>query len=156
MSLEQMKNHNACRRQWADDPSPQPVLYFTWLFALSLGSFYLDPQKQDSFTLVVTVKDMAGMTMNAFTSSADVIITVKESLWKAPPTIRIQENSTQVHPVNVSQVGPLAALPAPFVDATASFSPGGTCHHCIQYQALQEDFGTSRLFFYIVTVGNDL
>lgn len=102
-----MKNHNACRRQWADEPSPQPVLYFTWLFALSLGSFYLDPQKQDSFTLVVTVKDMAGMTMNAFTSSADVIITVKESLWKAPPTIRIQENSTQVHPVNVSQVGPL-------------------------------------------------
>ncbi|NWU58966.1 CAD17 protein, partial [Dromas ardeola] len=68
------------------------------------GSFYLDPQKQDTFTLVVTVKDMAGMTTNAFTSSADVIITVKESLWKAPPTIHIQENSTQVHPVNISQV----------------------------------------------------
>ncbi|XP_075599832.1 cadherin-17 [Balearica regulorum gibbericeps] len=68
------------------------------------GSFYLDPQKQDTFTLVVTVKDMAGLTSNAFTSSADVIITVKESLWKAPPTIRIQENSTQVHPVNISQV----------------------------------------------------
>lgn len=68
------------------------------------GSYYLDPQKQDTFTLVVTVKDMAGMTTNAFTSSADVIITVKESLWKAPPTIRIQENSTQVHPVNISQV----------------------------------------------------
>ncbi|XP_009484893.2 cadherin-17 [Pelecanus crispus] len=69
-----------------------------------MGSYYLDPQKQDTFTLVVTVKDMAGMTMNAFASSADVIITVKESLWKAPPTIRIQENSTQVHPVNISQV----------------------------------------------------
>ncbi|NXT90193.1 CAD17 protein, partial [Anhinga rufa] len=68
------------------------------------GSYYLDPQKQDTFTLVVTVKDMAGMTMNAFTSSADVIITVKESLWKAPSTIYIQENSTQVHPVNISQV----------------------------------------------------
>ncbi|NXT22594.1 CAD17 protein, partial [Syrrhaptes paradoxus] len=68
------------------------------------GSFYLDPQKQDSFTLVVIVKDMAGMTMNAFSSSVDVAITVKESLWKAPPTIRIQENSTQVHPVNISQV----------------------------------------------------
>ncbi|NXF49519.1 CAD17 protein, partial [Oceanites oceanicus] len=68
------------------------------------GSYYLDPQKQDTFTLVVTVKDMAGMTTNAFTSSADVIITVKESLWKAPPTIHIQENSTQVHPVNISQV----------------------------------------------------
>ncbi|NXS75263.1 CAD17 protein, partial [Pandion haliaetus] len=69
-----------------------------------MGSYYLDPQKQDTFTLVVTVKDMAGMTMNAFTSSADVIITVKESLWKAPPTIRIQENSTQIYPVNISQV----------------------------------------------------
>ncbi|KGL98743.1 Cadherin-17, partial [Charadrius vociferus] len=68
------------------------------------GSHYLDPQKQDTFTLVVTVKDMAGMTMNAFTSSTDVIITVKESLWKAPPVIRIQENSTQVHPVNITQV----------------------------------------------------
>ncbi|KAM9235648.1 cadherin-17 [Leptosomus discolor] len=69
-----------------------------------MGSYYLDPQKQDTFTLVVTVKDMAGMTTNAFTNSADVIITVKESLWKAPPTIHIQENSTQVHPVNISQV----------------------------------------------------
>ncbi|XP_069710469.1 cadherin-17 [Phaenicophaeus curvirostris] len=68
------------------------------------GSYYLDPQKQDTFTLVVTVKDMAGMTTNAFTSSADVVITVKESLWKAPSTIRIQENSTQVHPVSISQV----------------------------------------------------
>ncbi|NWS49116.1 CAD17 protein, partial [Probosciger aterrimus] len=69
-----------------------------------MGSYYLDPQKQDTFTLVVTVKDMAGMTTNAFTSSTDVIITVKESLWKAPSVIRIQENSTQAHPVNISQV----------------------------------------------------
>ncbi|NWV11536.1 CAD17 protein, partial [Ptilonorhynchus violaceus] len=68
------------------------------------GSYYLDPQKQDSFTLLVSVKDMAGLTTNAFTSSVDVIITVKESLWKAPPTIYIQENSTQVHPVNISKV----------------------------------------------------
>ncbi|NXE66287.1 CAD17 protein, partial [Calcarius ornatus] len=68
------------------------------------GSYYLDPQKQDSFILVVSVKDMAGTTMNAFTSSVDVIITVKESLWKAPPIIHIKENSTQVHPVNISKV----------------------------------------------------
>ncbi|NXP84680.1 CAD17 protein, partial [Passerina amoena] len=71
------------------------------------GSYYLDPQKQDTFILVVSVKDMAGTTMNAFTSSVDVSITVKESLWRAPPTIRIKENSTQVHPVNVSKVGPM-------------------------------------------------
>lgn len=68
------------------------------------GSYYLDPQKQDTFTLVVSVKDMAGMTTNAFTSSVDVVITVLESLWKAPPTIHIKENSTQVHPVNISKV----------------------------------------------------
>ncbi|NXO14558.1 CAD17 protein, partial [Oriolus oriolus] len=68
------------------------------------GSYYLDPQKQNSFTLVVSVKDMAGMTVNAFTSSVDVIITVMESLWKVPPTIYIKENSTQAHPVNISKV----------------------------------------------------
>ncbi|NXX69727.1 CAD17 protein, partial [Spizella passerina] len=68
------------------------------------GSYYLDPQKQDSFILVVSVKDMAGTTANAFTSSVDVSITVKESLWKAPPTIYIKENSTQAHPVNISKV----------------------------------------------------
>ncbi|NXD18832.1 CAD17 protein, partial [Spelaeornis formosus] len=68
------------------------------------GSYYLDPQKQNGFTLVVSVKDMAGTTTNAFTSSVDVIIIVMESLWKAPPIIHIKENSTQVHPVNISKV----------------------------------------------------
>ncbi|NXT85143.1 CAD17 protein, partial [Zapornia atra] len=68
------------------------------------GSYNLDPQKQDTFTLVVAVRDMAGMTTNAFTASVDVIITVKESLWKAPAIIHITENSTQVHPVNISRV----------------------------------------------------
>ncbi|KFQ40158.1 Cadherin-17, partial [Mesitornis unicolor] len=91
-------------------PNPYPEMLFqidsvTGAISPSrAGSHYLDPQKQDNFTLVVTVKDMAGMTTNAFTSSTDVIITVKESLWKAPPTIYIQENVTQVYPVNISQV----------------------------------------------------
>ncbi|KFV69206.1 Cadherin-17, partial [Dryobates pubescens] len=91
-------------------PNPYPEMLFqidsvTGAISPSrTGSYYLDPQKQDTFTLVVTAKDMAGMTTNAFTSSTDVIITVKESLWKAPPTIHILENSTQVHPVNISQV----------------------------------------------------
>ncbi|NXC02428.1 CAD17 protein, partial [Orthonyx spaldingii] len=68
------------------------------------GSYYLDPKKQVTFTLVVSVKDMAGTTTNAFTSSVDVIIIVKESLWKAPPIIHIRENSTRAHPVNISKV----------------------------------------------------
>ncbi|XP_062358952.1 cadherin-17 [Cinclus cinclus] len=68
------------------------------------GSYYLDPLKQDTFTLVVSVRDMGGATTNAFASSVDVVITVMESLWKAPPTIYIKENSTQVHPVNITKV----------------------------------------------------
>lgn len=90
--------------------NPCSLCHFSWLFALSLGSYYLDPQKQDTFTLVVSVKDMAGKTTNAFTSSVDVIITVRESLWKAPPIIHIKENSTQAHPVNISKVGSLTTL----------------------------------------------
>ncbi|KFP82473.1 Cadherin-17, partial [Apaloderma vittatum] len=91
-------------------PNPYPEMLFQIdsrtgeISPSRTGSINLDPQKQDTFTLVVTARDMAGMTTNAFTSSVDVNITVKESLWKAPPTIHIQENSTQVHPVNISQV----------------------------------------------------
>lgn len=111
VSLKQLRNHSACRRQRADEQPPQALCHFSWLFALSPGSYYLDPQKQDIFTLVVSVKDMAGTTINAFTSSVDVIISVMESLWKAPPIIHIKENSTQVHPVNISKVGSLTTLP---------------------------------------------
>ncbi|XP_032938446.1 cadherin-17 [Catharus ustulatus] len=68
------------------------------------GSYYLDPLKQDTFTLVVSVKDMGGTTTNAFANSVDVVITVMESLWKAPSTIYIKENSTEVHPVNITKV----------------------------------------------------
>lgn len=100
---------------------PASASFCLQIFALSLGSYYLDPQKQDTFTLVVSVKDMAGMTENAFKNSVDVIITVKESLWKAPPTITIKENSTQPHPVNISQVRPLASVPARLLSATGLF-----------------------------------
>ncbi|NWT05230.1 CAD17 protein, partial [Mionectes macconnelli] len=91
-------------------PNPYEEMLFeidseTGAISLSrMGSYYLDPQKQDTFLLVVSVKDMAGMPTNAFTNSADAVIFVLESLWKAPPIIHIQENSTKVHPVNISQV----------------------------------------------------
>ncbi|NXK33839.1 CAD17 protein, partial [Piprites chloris] len=91
-------------------PNPYEEMLFeidseTGAISLSrMGSYYLDPQKQDTFLIVVSVKDMAGMSTNAFTSSADVIVFVLNSQWKAPPTIRIRENSTQIHPVNISQV----------------------------------------------------
>lgn len=70
-----------------------------------LGARLLDPQKQDHFTLVVTVKDLAGMTGNAFTNNADVEITVKENLWKAPPPVHIRENYLGPYPNNITQVG---------------------------------------------------
>lgn len=71
----------------------------------SLGSRLLNHQKQDMFTLVVTVKDLAGMSENALTSNTDVEITVKENLWKAPPKASIKENSTEPHPIYIMQVG---------------------------------------------------
>uniref|UniRef100_A0A8C8RU58 Cadherin 17 n=1 Tax=Pelusios castaneus TaxID=367368 RepID=A0A8C8RU58_9SAUR len=68
------------------------------------GFRVLNPQKQENFLLVVTVKDLAGMSENALTSNTDVNITVKENLWKAPPRINIKENSTEPHPISITQV----------------------------------------------------
>ncbi|XP_074841804.1 cadherin-17 [Carettochelys insculpta] len=69
-----------------------------------LGSQLLNPEKQDKFILVVIVKDLAGMSENALSSNTDVDITVKENLWKAPPKVHIKENSTEPHPIAVTQV----------------------------------------------------
>uniref|UniRef100_A0A8C4VS69 Cadherin 17 n=1 Tax=Gopherus evgoodei TaxID=1825980 RepID=A0A8C4VS69_9SAUR len=69
-----------------------------------LGSRLLNPQKQATFILVVTVKDLAGMSENALTSNIDVEITVKENIWKAPPKVSIKENSTEPHPISITQV----------------------------------------------------
>ncbi|XP_074918080.1 cadherin-17 isoform X2 [Chelonoidis abingdonii] len=68
------------------------------------GSRFLNPQKQATFILVVTVKDLAGMSENALTSNVDVEITVKENIWKAPPKVSIKENSTEPHPISITQV----------------------------------------------------
>ncbi|XP_039378955.1 cadherin-17 [Mauremys reevesii] len=68
------------------------------------GSRLLDPQKQLTFTLVVIVKDLAGRSENALTSNTDVEITVKENIWKAPPKVSIKENSTEPHPISITQV----------------------------------------------------
>ncbi|XP_067391886.1 cadherin-17 [Emydura macquarii macquarii] len=68
------------------------------------GTRLLNPLQQESFVLVVTVKDLAGMSENALTSNTDVDITVKENLWKAPPKVSIKENSTEPHPIYITQV----------------------------------------------------
>uniref|UniRef100_A0A8C3RYZ8 Cadherin 17 n=1 Tax=Chelydra serpentina TaxID=8475 RepID=A0A8C3RYZ8_CHESE len=72
--------------------------------AISTRSRVLNRQKQDTFLLVVTVKDLAGMSENALTSNTDVEITVKVNIWKAPPKVSIKENSTEPHPINITQV----------------------------------------------------
>lgn len=130
---------------------PASVSFCLQPFALSLGSFYLDPQKQDTFTLVVSVKDMAGLTENAFKNSVDVKITVKESLWKAPPTITIKENSTQPHPVNISQVRPLASVPTRLLSTAGLFYPS-SLSSVINSPGLWH----FQVIFHMISFGNDL
>uniref|UniRef100_A0A7M4E269 Cadherin 17 n=1 Tax=Crocodylus porosus TaxID=8502 RepID=A0A7M4E269_CROPO len=45
-----------------------------------------------------------GMTGNAFANNADVEITVKENLWKAPPPVHIRENNPGPYPIIITQV----------------------------------------------------
>lgn len=91
-------------------PNPYNVMLFqidniTGAISTSENGFHLlDPQKQEMFLLVVTVKDLAGMSENALTSNTDVELTVKENLWKAPPDVYIKENSTEPHPIAITQV----------------------------------------------------
>lgn len=68
------------------------------------GYTNLDPEKQDTYELLVTVKDLEGMSENAFSSNARVYITVKENIWQSPDPVAIDENSTKPHPFNITKV----------------------------------------------------
>ncbi|XP_005381859.1 PREDICTED: cadherin-17 isoform X1 [Chinchilla lanigera] len=68
------------------------------------GAQELDPVKNPSYNLVVSVKDMGGESENSFSDTVSVDITVKENIWKAPDTVEIIENSTDPHPVKITQV----------------------------------------------------
>ncbi|KAM6171086.1 cadherin-17 isoform 3-T3 [Erethizon dorsatum] len=68
------------------------------------GALELDPAKNPSYSLVVSVKDMGGESENSFSDTASVDITVKENIWKAPDSVEVTENSTNPHPVKVTQV----------------------------------------------------
>lgn len=68
------------------------------------GSKELDPIKNPSYNLVVSVKDMGGQSENSFSDSASVDITVKENIWKTPEPVQIVENSTDPHPIKITQV----------------------------------------------------
>ncbi|KAM6171087.1 cadherin-17 isoform 4-T4 [Erethizon dorsatum] len=67
------------------------------------GALELDPAKNPSYSLVVSVKDMGGESENSFSDTASVDITVKENIWKAPDSVEVTENSTNPHPVKVTQ-----------------------------------------------------
>ncbi|XP_059022006.1 cadherin-17 isoform X2 [Mustela lutreola] len=68
------------------------------------GSRELDPSKNPSYSLVVSVKDMGGQNENSFSDSTSVDIIVNENIWKAPEPVEIVENSTDPHPIKITQV----------------------------------------------------
>ncbi|XP_036035885.1 cadherin-17 [Onychomys torridus] len=91
-------------------PTINNVMYFqinNKTGAISLtqeGSQELDPVKNPSYNLVVSVKDMGGQSENSFSDTTSVDITVRENIWKAPETVEITENSTDPHPIKITQV----------------------------------------------------
>ncbi|KAG8520439.1 Cadherin-17, partial [Galemys pyrenaicus] len=65
------------------------------------GSQKLDVSKKVNYDLVVLVKDMASQ---PFRQTTQVHITVLENIWKAPDPVEIVENSTDPHPIKITQV----------------------------------------------------
>ncbi|XP_041104728.1 cadherin-17 isoform X2 [Polyodon spathula] len=68
------------------------------------GAQKLDPNIDAEYTLFLTVKDLEGLSDNAFSRNTQAKITVKENLWKPPNTLIITENSTDPHPIQITQV----------------------------------------------------
>ncbi|XP_025727274.1 cadherin-17 [Callorhinus ursinus] len=91
-------------------PKINNIMYFqinnkTGAISLTLeGSRALDPSKNVNYNLVVSVKDMGGQNENSFSDTTSVDIMVKENIWKAPELVEIVENSTEPHPIKITQV----------------------------------------------------
>ncbi|XP_008051725.1 cadherin-17 [Carlito syrichta] len=91
-------------------PNVDNVMYFqinNKTGAISLtreGAWELDPAKNPSYNLMVSVKDMGGQNENSFSDTASVDITVMENIWKAPEPVEVVENSTDPHPIKITQV----------------------------------------------------
>ncbi|RXN00145.1 Cadherin-17 [Acipenser ruthenus] len=69
----------------------------------SAGAQNLDPNTDAEYILFLTVKDLEGLSDNAFSRNTQVKIIVKENLWKSPNTVIITENSTDPHPIQITQ-----------------------------------------------------
>ncbi|KAM4704941.1 cadherin-17 [Rhinophrynus dorsalis] len=65
------------------------------------GSKLLSVEKQSSYQLIVMASDSGE---RPFTKSVKVAITVKENIWLAPKPVNIVENSTDPHPMKITQV----------------------------------------------------
>ncbi|KAH0617566.1 hypothetical protein JD844_015956 [Phrynosoma platyrhinos] len=91
-------------------PNPFPEMLFqidnvTGAISTSeAGALHLNPADVSSFLLDVEAHDMAGQSVNAFSCSTAVEVTVLENLWKSPPPVKIKENSTEPHPISITQV----------------------------------------------------
>uniref|UniRef100_A0A2K5LWD6 Cadherin-17 n=1 Tax=Cercocebus atys TaxID=9531 RepID=A0A2K5LWD6_CERAT len=68
------------------------------------GSQELNPAKNPSYNLVISVKDMGGQSENSFSDTTSVDIIVTENIWKAPEPVEMVENSTDPHPIKITQV----------------------------------------------------
>ncbi|XP_066873154.1 cadherin-17 isoform X3 [Kogia breviceps] len=90
-------------------PKVNNVMYFqinnkTGAISLTLeGSQELDPLKNPSYKLVVSVEDMGGQNEHSFSDSTSVDIMVKENIWKTPEPVEIEENSTNPYPIKITQ-----------------------------------------------------
>ncbi|XP_015265309.1 PREDICTED: cadherin-17 [Gekko japonicus] len=91
-------------------PNPYPEMLFQIdnvtgaISTTPTGALKLNPQDVDRFILDISVQDMAGQSVNSFKTNVDVNVTVMENLWKAPPPVKITENSTEPHPIIIAQV----------------------------------------------------
>lgn len=68
------------------------------------GCQELDPSKNSAYNLVVLVKDMGDQKENSFSDTTSVDIIVLENIWKEPAPVVIVENSTDPHPIKITQV----------------------------------------------------
>ncbi|XP_078543160.1 cadherin-17 [Lissotriton helveticus] len=70
----------------------------------SEGFDLIDAEKVPNFELHVSVSDLAGLSESALVDSARVHINVTKSLWKTPAPVQIVENSTETHPIKITEM----------------------------------------------------
>lgn len=98
------KSRPAPHESLSGEGLPPSEMHPFFVSSPTLGSQELDPAKNRFYNLVVSVKDMGGQSENSFSDTTSVDITVWENIWKAPEQVEITENSTEPHPIKITQV----------------------------------------------------